>query len=184
MMFSKRWIAVCAVMTTFGQMSIANAGSISGQIGVQMVIEPSCMVTSGSDASSGTEQWGTLDFGTHSDLVNTKNAQFVGVSGNAALEISCSQGLTSAVLTIDGEMDGDLRYMTNTSSSSSRIAYRLYADSAFNLAISAGVAVESNGPSADKPRYMLFGRAQPTEQSIVMPAAGTYTDTLLATLTW
>ncbi|CAM3985154.1 hypothetical protein [Bordetella muralis] len=47
-------------MAAFGQSPASVAGSISGQIGLQTFIEPSCMISNGSSGAESTEQWARL----------------------------------------------------------------------------------------------------------------------------
>lgn len=189
MMLGKRELAACFFAAALGQTPIAAAGSISGQIGVQIVIEPSCMIRSGSTTNGGVEQWGTLSFGTHSDLTTPKAAQTIGVSsGN--FEVQCSEGLTTAALNFDGGLreaaDGS-QYMQNADAAAAQIAYGVYADAAYMNRLARGTAVQSSGEgnsSTNTKSYVFYGRVMPQEQSTVMPAAGTYTDTLQFTLSW
>lgn len=188
MMLHKKWLAVCAVMVAlFGQCSAAIASSISGQIGVQMVIEPSCRVTSSTSVDeAGVQQWGVLNFGAHNDLTSDKAAAFFNVLGNGGLWFECSKGLT-ATITVDGGQNGDgaLRYMTNTTQPSRKLAYRLYS-SMDNTPVIPGmpISVVNSDDGSLMPGYDFIGRVLSSEQSNQMPAAGTYTDTLLITLAW
>ncbi|MFO6016895.1 hypothetical protein ACLBUZ_27510, partial [Pseudomonas aeruginosa] len=69
----------CACASLLG--TAQAAGTLIGQVGVQMVIGAGCTIINGS-VSGGINQWGTLDFGSHSDLTNVVDAQTVGTSGN------------------------------------------------------------------------------------------------------
>ncbi|MDU2613100.1 MAG: spore coat protein U domain-containing protein, partial [Pseudomonas aeruginosa] len=134
--------------------------------------------------SGGINQWGTLDFGSHSDLTNVVDAQTVGTSGN--IQIQCSTGLTPS-LTVNAGLhaSGGQRYMQNTTTTSSTIAYNIYSDAARSALIQANTPVDissvSTGTAVNIP---LYGRVVPTGQSTPTPTAGTYTDTLLVTIAW
>ncbi|MGC3094950.1 spore coat protein U, partial [Pseudomonas aeruginosa] len=67
------------------------AGTLIAMGGENMVIGAGTTNTNGSD-SGGINQWGTLDFASHSDLTNEVDAQSVGTSG--IIQIQCSTGLT------------------------------------------------------------------------------------------
>lgn len=116
----------CACASLLG--TAQAAGTLIGQVGVQMVIGAGCTIINGS-VSGGINQWGTLDFGSHSDLTNVVDAQTVGTSGN--IQIQCSTGLTPS-LTVNAGLhaSGGQRYMQNTTTTSSTIAYNIYSDAA------------------------------------------------------
>ncbi|HDQ4491178.1 TPA: spore coat U domain-containing protein [Pseudomonas aeruginosa] len=170
----------CACASLLG--TAQAAGTLIGQVGVQMVIGAGCTIINGS-VSGGINQWGTLDFGSHSDLTNVVDAQTVGTSGN--IQIQCSTGLTPS-LTVNAGLhaSGGQRYMQNTTTSST-IAYNIYSDAARSALIQANTPVDissvSTGTAVNIP---LYGRVVPTGQSTPPPTAGTYTDTLLVTIAW
>ena len=116
----------CACASLLG--TAQAAGTLIGQVGVQMVIGAGCTIINGS-VSGGINQWGTLDFGSHSDLTNVVDAQTVGTSGN--IQIQCSTGLTPS-LTVNAGLhaSGGQRYMQNTTTTTSTIAYNIYSDAA------------------------------------------------------
>ncbi|MFO6391776.1 spore coat protein U domain-containing protein, partial [Pseudomonas aeruginosa] len=80
---------------------------------------------------------------------------------------------------------GGQRYMQNTTTTSSTIAYNIYSDAARSALIQANTPVDissvSTGTAVNIP---LYGRVVPTGQSTPTPTAGTYTDTLLVTIAW
>jgi spore coat protein U-like protein len=159
------------------------AGSLVGQVGVQMVIGAGCSIINGS-VSGGINQWGTLDFGSHSDLTGAVDTQTVGSTGN--IQIQCSTGLTPSLTVNSGlHASGGQRFMQNTSSGAATIAYNIYSDAARSAVISPNTPVDissvSTGTAVNIP---LYGRVVPTGQSSTTPTAGTYTDTLLVTIAW
>ncbi|HHW2067098.1 TPA: Csu type fimbrial protein [Pseudomonas aeruginosa] len=181
---NKRTPAVLLFCSCASLLGTAQAtGTLIGQVGVQMVIGAGCTIINGS-VSGGINQWGTLDFGSHSDLTNVVDAQTVGTSGN--IQIQCSTGLTPS-LTVNAGLhaSGGQRYMQNTTTSSSTIAYNIYSDAARSALIQANTPVDissvSTGTAVNIP---LYGRVVPTGQSTPTPTAGTYTDTLLVTIAW
>ncbi|MFO6136210.1 spore coat protein U domain-containing protein, partial [Pseudomonas aeruginosa] len=80
---------------------------------------------------------------------------------------------------------GGQRYMQNTTTTTSTIAYNIYSDAARSALIQANTPVDissvSTGTAVNIP---LYGRVVPTGQSTPTPTAGTYTDTLLVTIAW
>ena len=182
-MLNKKLLGAGLMLAMFGLSTAQAAGTLVGQVGVQMVIGAGCTVINGS-VSGGINQWGTVDFGTHADLTNVVDAQTVGTSGN--IQIQCSTGLTPS-LTVNAGLhaSGGERFMQNTTTASSTIAYALYSDAARSSLIESDTPVDissvATGAALNIP---LYGRVVPTGQSTPTPTAGTYTDTLLVTLAW
>jgi spore coat protein U-like protein len=182
-MLNKKLLTACVALAAIGQAHGQTAGSLTGQVGVQITIGAGCTVTNGSVAG-GANQWGTIDFGTHPDLVNVVDAQVVGASGN--IQIQCNDGVTP-FLTVNGGLysSGAQRNMQNTVDGTSQIGYSLYANPARTDAIVPGTAMSiassATGTAVDIP---IYGRVVPTGQASTTPAAGLYTDTLLVTLAW
>jgi len=52
------------------------AGTLTGQVGVQLIISTGCTVGNGS-TTGGTNQWGTLNFGNYADLTSIINGTVV-----------------------------------------------------------------------------------------------------------
>ena len=140
--------------------TVQAAGSLTGNIGVTLNIGEGCTVSNGS-ASGGTNQWGTLDFGTYSDLTNVIDGSVTGngLYGNGSVRNVSSDGGTTL------------------------IPYRLYSDSARSseIALNGSISLAADGTAQDIP---IYGRVLPADQSTTAPAAGTYTDTVVATLSW
>lgn len=184
-------IALFAVSASVSTPAMS-AGTLTGKIGVTLVIGDACKVGN-SSVDDSTNSWGTLNFGTYSDLTSVIDGAVVGSDSSNAITITCSAGL-SPTLTIDGGLNesGTLRYMTAASTSSTtssttttdtNIAYRLYSDSArtTEVAIDGSISISANGSAVSLP---LYGRVLPSDQSSTAPASGTYADTLVATLAW
>lgn len=173
-------IAVLVVSAAVSTPAMAD-GTLTGEIGVTLIIGDGCTVANGS-ADDGTNEWGTLDFGTYADLTSVIDGTVVGSDGSSAISLTCTSGL-SPTLTIDGGLyeSGSLRYMGIDSAGV--IAYRLYSDAARSteVAIDASIDITADGTAVELP---LYGRVLPADQTSTTPDAGTYTDTLVATLTW
>lgn len=181
-MLNKKLLTACFVVAAFSQTPAQAAGTLAGQVGVQMVIGAGCTVTNGTVDGSGVNQWGTLDFGTHPDLSNAIDAQIVGSSGN--IQIECSTGLTPTMSVNAGlHGAGNQRSMQNTASSDT-IAYSLFSDTARSSSIDVDTPVALTAAVGAAMDIPLYGRVVPTGQSTTVPATGTYTDTLLVTLAW
>lgn len=182
-MLNKKLLTACLVLAAFGQAHAQSAGTLAGQVGVQIVIGAGCTVVNGT-VDGGVNQWGTIDFGTHANLSNVIDAQTVGASGN--IQIQCSTGLTPSMTVNQGlHSTATQRYMQNTTDATSLIAYSVYVDAARSTAIQPNTPVDISSTSTGAPVDIpLYGRVVPTGQASPNPVAGTYTDTLLVTLAW
>ncbi|ARU94939.1 Csu type fimbrial protein [Tatumella citrea] len=180
---------LCALgyaLTTSVVPSVASAaeGTLSGQVGVQVTIKEGCAVTNGS-SSSGTNSWGTLNFGTYADLTAAINGTVLGSDGTNAVTITCTDGLTPT-MTLDGGKNeaSNVRNMVNTSGTTTTdIAYHLYSDANHTTEIEPGgsVSLTADGAAQSIP---IYGRIVPDDQTSTSPASGTYSDTVTATLSW
>lgn len=161
-------------------------GTLTGQIGVQVTIASGCAVANGS-SSSGTNSWGTLNFGSYADLTSAIKGTVLGSDGTNAVTVTCSKEL-SPKLTLDGGLNestsSSVRNMAMTSgTTSSDIAYRLYSDSSYSKEITPGSSINlsADGTAQNIP---IYGRILKEDQTSTAPASGTYTDTVTATLSW
>ena len=158
------------------------AGTLTGQVGIEVVISEGCSVGNG-DSSGSNNQWGSISFGTYADLLNIVDGAAVGSDGSSAMTVTCTSGLSPS-LTLDGGLygNGSLRNMSSDSGAT-LIPYRLYSDSARSaeLAVNGSISLTADGTTQSVP---LYGRILPADQSTTAPASGTYVDTVTATLAW
>ena len=86
------------------------AGTLSGQIGVQVTLGSGCSVSNVRNGEN--NRWGNINFGSYGDLANSIDAEITGSGGGSALTVTCTEDLAST-LTLDGGQSGDaaLRYM-------------------------------------------------------------------------
>jgi spore coat protein U-like protein len=157
------------------------AGTLTGEIGIRLIVGSGCSVANATVAS-GVNRWGTVDFGTQSTLVSSVDAGLIGTNGTSTITVTCSAGLTSSLKLNGGQnLDSGLRRMA--SGATNRVPYRLYSNAtrSTEIAIDTPIALVSNGTAQDIP---IYGRILPGDQTSTTPAAGTYIDTVLATLTW
>ncbi|WXL27871.1 spore coat U domain-containing protein [Ectopseudomonas mendocina] len=160
----------------------ASANNLAGEVEVKMVIGAGCSITNG-NVNAGVNQWGTLDFGSHSELSNIIDAQTLGSSGN--IQIKCSTGLSPSLSINSGlHSTGGQRYMKHATTPET-IAYNVYSDATRNQLIQpdtpVNISAVATGNAVDIP---LYGRVSPANQGSTSPAAGTYSDTLLVTISW
>ncbi|WKX27179.1 Csu type fimbrial protein [Tatumella ptyseos] len=156
------------------------SGTLSGQIGVQVTISEGCTVGN-NDSSGSVNEWGSIDFGTYADLSNIINGSVLGSDGTDTVTVTCTSGL-SPTLKLDGGVNetNSLRAMI---SGSTVIPYRLYSDAAYSseVAVDGSIALTADGTAQNIP---IYGRIIPSDQDSSAPTAGTYTDTVTATLSW
>ncbi|WP_241609571.1 spore coat U domain-containing protein [Rosenbergiella australiborealis] len=158
----------------------ATNGTLTGQIGVQVIISEGCTV--GNNTSSGTvNEWGSINFGTYADLSNIINGSVIGSDGANTVTVTCTSGL-SPTLKLDGGLNetSSLRSMI---SGSTKIPYRLYSNSSYSseIAVNGSIALTADGTAQNIP---IYGRILPADQTSTAPSSGTYTDTVTATLSW
>ncbi|EPL3847863.1 Csu type fimbrial protein [Klebsiella aerogenes] len=157
-------------------------GTLTGQVGVQLTIGSGCTVTNGSSAS-GVNSWGTIDFGTYSDLVNAIDSNLIGSGGASAVSIICSNNLPVTLTLNDGQHVGTTGLRQMESADGDQIAYRLYSNSTRQAEFtSAGIGITGTGSAQEIP---IYARVLPADQGgVTAPAAGFYQDMVTATLTW
>jgi spore coat protein U-like protein len=184
-MLSSKKLLVCLWSSLLVMPLVGTAhasGTLTGNIGITLTIEEGCTVSNGS-VSDGTNEWGTLDFGTYSDLTSVIDGTVTGSDGSSTVTVTCSSGL-SPTLTLDSGLygDGSLRNVSSDGGTT-LIPYRLYSDSARSteIALNSSISLTADGTAQDVP---IYGRVLPADQSTTAPAAGTYTDTVVATLAW
>ncbi len=156
------------------------AGTLSGKIGVKLTIGAGCTVNN-STSEEGSNNWGTVDFGTHSSLSNIIDADMVGSGSEGAISIECSEGVKGR-LVLDGGQNaqGNLRRMAGPDST--LIPYRLYSNAGRTTPINPEEAFELQSSTQEFP---VYGRLVPGDQGTnISPAAGEYNDIVVATLSW
>lgn len=156
------------------------AGVLSGQIGIQLVVGAGCTVENNAIAE-GSNDWGTLDFGTQTTLTNIIDGTVSGKEYEKTVSVICSEGMTPT-LSLDGGQygSGNTRNLSSDGGTT-LIPYHLYSNSARSAVINPNTPYSLTDTSPDIP---VYGRILPGDQSTTAPAAGTYTDVVVATLAW
>ncbi|WP_241647128.1 Csu type fimbrial protein [Rosenbergiella metrosideri] len=176
-------LLLCALFpfTTFSSYANTVLGTLSGQIGVQVTISEGCTV--GNNNSKGTvNEWGSINFGTYADLSNIINGTVLGSNGTDTVTVTCTSGL-SPTLKLDGGVNETAKNLRSMISGSTTIPYRLYSDASYSkeIAVDGSISLTSDGTAQNIP---IYGRIIPSDQLSSAPTAGTYTDTVTATLSW
>lgn len=159
--------------------AVLAAGTLVGQIGVQVTIGSACTVGN-SSSTAGVNNWGTINFGTYGDLTNAINGSILGSNGSSTVTITCSTGLTPTLTLNAGANAGSagVRYMSNGTNT---IGYRLYSDTARATLIAIDTPITLANSVQNIP---VYGRILPADQTSTTPAQGLYQDTVIATLVW
>ncbi|NMP25719.1 fimbrial major subunit CsuA/B family protein [Rahnella sp. SAP-1] len=155
------------------------AGTLTGQIGVQLTISTGCTVGNGTN-TGGTNQWGNINFGNYADLTSVINGTLLGANGTSAVTVTCNTGLTPTLsLGAGSNSTAGLRAMS--AGGATTIPYRLYSDTArtSEIAVNTPVALAIGAQN-----FPIYARVLPADQTSTTPAAGTYSDIVLATLAW
>ncbi|MEQ9888207.1 Csu type fimbrial protein [Pectobacterium zantedeschiae] len=172
---------LATLLTTFGLSPTASSVTINGQIPVSLTITAACSVDNGGGAGT---TWGTIDFGSHSNLMTNIDSQVTN-SGASGITISCPVGLSAALkIGAGGNALDSLRRLT-PGTGTYNVPYRLYSDSTRSTEIpissATGIAITATGNPLLIP---IYARIVPTDQTVMSPAAGSYTDTITATIEW
>lgn len=173
---------LATLFTTFGFSHTASSVTINGQIPVSLTITAACTINNGSAGQSGI--WGTINFGSHSDLTANIDSQSTSAGGNG-ITVTCSVG-TPATLNIGAGLNdsGALRRLA-PGTGTYNVPYRLYSDSNRSAELTAtgstGIAIVATGNPQMVP---VYARILPSDQTVLSPVAGSYTDTVAATIVW
>lgn len=178
---NKKILPALATLLALGVMPTAQSSTVTGQIGVTLTITTACTVENG--ASSGSS-WGTIDFGSYSSLAANIDGQITNTAGSG-LEVTCSEGTPATVYIGSGTNDSSSLRTLAPSSGSYHIPYHLYSDAARTTEIplndSNGITLTATGVAQPIP---IYARILPADQTVMSPSAGTYTDTVAATVEW
>lgn len=172
---------LATLLTTFGLSPTASSVTINGQIPVSLTITAACTVDNGAGAGS---TWGTINFGSHADLNNVIDAQVTSTGGNG-ITVSCPVGTPVALkIGAGANASASLRRLA-PGSGTDYVSYRLYSDSTHTaeipLSSTTGIAIVATGNPQLVP---IYARILPADQTVLAPTAGSYTDTVTATIEW
>ena len=184
-------VFACALAGGLAMKNTHAAGSMSGQLNAQMVLQSGCIVTGAPGAGTTGINLGTLDFGTQPSTftgVLTATASN-GVAGAGATQITCSPDVLAMNITVGAGNNAGQGASVGTGSramkfGTSYLPYEVYSDAAMTTAYptaatSLGVVLPGTGAAVGLP---VFGRINKTSSNALQP--GTYTDVLQVTLAW
>lgn len=166
---------LASCISLFSAANTFAAGSITGTLGVKLVLGSGCVVTGGS-TSGATNDFGTVDFGSHSTLDSIITAQSSGSLGS--IQLNCSLTLPYSV-TLDGgsNFSTGSRHMAN---GSAMVRYELFQDISRSnpwVVGSPQTGLVGTGAATD---LVVYGRV-PIQTN---QAAGAYNDTVNVTVIW
>lgn len=147
---------------------------------VQKTFTVSASVNSGC-SFSGTSSLGTINFGTTASLRGTIDV--ASSANNGSIILTCTPGIPVTIELNYGLNNGSInaRYMAN-STATQTIAYQLYKDAGRTSIWGTGAqALAISSFPATAQTYTIYARVFP---STTLPLAGTYTDTVTATITY
>lgn len=172
-------LLLLAALVTSQIASLAHAET-SAEFDVSATIAAGCLID-GLGSSGNAGALGTLNFGQASALSTaTRNASFVAAQ---TLRLRCTPGvnMTMAIDAGSHAASGSRNLQLGTNSAL-RLAYSLCADAACSqpLAIGGSRVIAVTGANSNDVKLPIYGRLTLPGQA----NAGTYTDTLIVTLTW
>lgn len=154
---------------------------ITGSVNAIIKLDATCSINgdSNDDGATGVD-FGSLDFGTHTTLFSTADAQVN--SGGSAIAVECSPGVTPVLTFNAGLYDGQGtgggdRAMKHATESSQYVTYSLYSDSGRQnvIAVGQGITLSDTGAAQSVDVYArAFGATG------LYP--GTYEDLITVTL--
>lgn len=163
-----------ALMVMLSVPACGYAVTKTATIGFSAEVLSACNI--GSTAPGNLGQFGTLNFGNYGSLSNV--IAIAGSVGNGALRVNCLTGTPYRVL-ISAGGSGNINARRMTGPSAAQVAYNLYTSSSYSTIWDNITGVTGVGNGSDQ--YLpVYGRV-PAQAT---PASGTYSDTVVVTVTW
>lgn len=176
-----RFLLIPAVLLVPFSMSVDAAGTVSGQLGIQIIIGAGCTVNNGSSNGS-TNNFGSINFGQHPTLDSTLDAQSVGASAGSSFGINCAVA-TNYTVALNSGLNVGASNQRRMANGANYVNYNLYSDSArgtpWGNGSNGGNAVTGVGTGVTQ-EMVVYGRV-PNQTT---PAVGTYVDTVQVTITF
>lgn len=148
-----------------------SAGTITGNLSIQMTIVAGCQVAGG--ATSG-NNFGSMNFGSWSLLNQNIDAQ---QDIGAQVSLACSNGEPYSISLGNGQNYSSARRMA---SGGNFVNYELYQDASHSQRWGTGGEALASTGNGNVRNHLVYGRV-PVQS--VQPA-GTYTDTVVVTVAW
>lgn len=175
----------CSTAPLLGMFMLCTALSaraeVTGQIDATLTVEPGCLIDNGNVVDGGSGyNFGTLDFGTVSTIwTNPLQATLSSPGGGGQLAVTCSPGVDSFTVAINGGTNGD-GSTRNLGFNGENIPYQVFRDpgqtTPYPIDGNQSFSVVTAGDAIEVP---VYGLVAPNPAAPV--AAGTYIDTLTLT---
>jgi spore coat protein U-like protein len=173
---SRRLARLLLLPAIAGPTVMAAADEISGYLGLTATVAEACETSVSSD-SSGTADFGTMDFGEHRSLDNVLTLSSSEQAGS--IGVTCSSGQSYTIL-LGGGNSGDTsdRHMVGTDNGE-EVSYNLYTSSDYGTVWDDSIGLSGTGDGSET-WHTVYGMV-PAQTT---PATDTYTDTVAVTITW
>lgn len=176
----RRFLLIPAVLLAPLALNVEAAGTVQGQLGIQIIIGAGCTVNNGTSNAT-TNNFGSITFGSYPSLANNIDAQSVGAAAGSSFGIECANATNYSVALNSGlNSTGTQRRMA---SGGNYVLYNLYQDAArstpWGNGTNGGTSLAGVGNGANQD-MVVYGRV-PNQTT---PATGTYSDTVQVTITW
>lgn len=179
MIVNKKYFSYLAVVSMLGLAGPAHA-DITGTVDVKIVLENGCLINgSNTTSSSGSANFGTIDFGTHTTLFDNANTQISG--GVGGITIQCTNGVGAHLVFKNGLHDGSgsgpgNKAMRHASDLTQHVTYHLLlSDNTTTMSSNHSIPLLNDGSLQT---IVINGRAYGSGS---LPA-GVYTDTVTVVL--
>ena len=158
------------------------ASSVSGNLNVTMSIGSGCEINNAT-TFSGTNTFGSIDFGAHPDLNQVIDANSSSTTAST-LNMTCSVG-TSYSVTLDNGLNasGSQRRMKHVSAADT-IDYMLYHDAARTSLWTSGGGSARTGTAATGSNTSIDVTVYGRVPAATTPQTGIYSDTVQMTIQW
>lgn len=157
---------------------------VVGEVEARLQIELGCEVTNGSAVDGNINDFGVLDFGqTAPTWENALGAELSGAGDSGAIEVTCSPGVGSFVVSIDGGLRGGrtlLRTGGDTGDAADLVVYNVFRDAARSNEYAIDVPQTYTVPADGEPVAVpVYGAIAPNATA---KNNGLFLDTLLVTI--
>lgn len=168
------------IILCVSQITNAVGATVNGSLGVTAIVGAGCQVNN-SNVTSGTVNFGNLDFGSINTIGSQNiDAQTTG-SGNGSIVMECSNGTTFTITLDNGQhFASGSRAMVNAGNGAVFLSYALYQNVARTVAWT--TASPLSGTASGAPAtFHIYGRIPGGQTGI---SAGTYNDTVQVVISW
>lgn len=154
----------------------AMAGSVTNPIGVQATVVPGCVL--GIASTGAFTNYGTIDFGSVTNL--TSNVDVTTSNGAGSIVLTCTPGIPASIA-LDAGLNSSSTSARLLKSGTDTLGYQLYQNSARTILWGTGSDAYNFTTLPVPSQTTIYARLNSQTN---FPAAGTYTDTVTATISW